>query len=216
LAAREARGPFSSLREFCARTGLARPLVENLIKAGAFGAMGPARELLWELNEIGNTGARRRERRQAMNGQLALPEAEAGGATVRLPVMTTREEAASELATMGVSLKRHPLYFARKKLRAMGVQSYRQLEAMPDGKWVRVAGIVIARQRPPIKSGQTIVFITLEDETGLIEVTVFERIYKKWGKAIFSNNMLVIDGVLQKKGRYGTVVLGRRFQGLRA
>jgi error-prone DNA polymerase len=190
-------------------------MIENLIRAGAFGAMGPARELLWELNEIGNTGARLRERRQARKGQLGLPTAEAKGAAVRLPAMTAREEAASELATMGVSLQRHPLYFARKSLRALGVRSCQQLEALPDGHWVRVAGIVIARQRPPIKSGQTIVFITLEDETGLIEVTAFERIYKRWGKIIFSNDILVIDGVLQKKGRYGTVVLGRRFQGLR-
>ncbi|MBN1458495.1 MAG: DNA polymerase III subunit alpha [Armatimonadetes bacterium] len=215
FAAREAGGPFSSLREFCARTGLARPMVANLIRAGAFAAMRPARELLWELNEIGATGARRRDRRQTAKGQLALPTAETKGATVRLPAMTTREQAASELATMGVSLQRHPLYFARERLHALGVRSCRQLEALPDGKWVRVAGIVIARQRPPIKSGQTIVFITLEDETGLIEVTVFERVYKRWGKTIFSSNILVIDGVLQKKGRYGTVVLGRRFQGLR-
>ena len=97
----------------------------------------------------------------------------------------------------------------------MGALSQVDLEPLPDGRWVRVAGIVIARQRPPIKSGQTVVFITLEDETGLIEVTVFERIYKKWGKVIFSNGALVVDGVLQKRGRYGTVVLGRSFRGLR-
>jgi error-prone DNA polymerase len=57
--------------------------------------------------------------------------------------------------------------------------------------------------------------VTLEDETGLIEVTVFERIYQRWGKVIFSNDVLTVDGVLQRRGRYGTVVLGRRFQGIR-
>ncbi len=97
----------------------------------------------------------------------------------------------------------------------MGVLSREQLDALPDGRRVRVAGIVIARQRPPTRSGRTVIFVTLEDETGLIEVTVFERIYRSWGKVIFSNDVLVVDGILQKRGRYGTVVLGQRFQGLR-
>ncbi|HUU53660.1 MAG TPA: DNA polymerase III subunit alpha, partial [Armatimonadota bacterium] len=213
--AREGGGPFTSLREFCARTGLARPMVENLIKAGAFDGMGARRELLWELNEITNTGARRRDRSQRAGGQLALLEAgrEASPAAA-LPAPSERERAASELAMMGLSVKRHPLSFARERLDEMGVLSQAQLESLPDGRWVRVAGIVIARQRPPTKSGQTVVFITLEDEAGLIEVTVFERIYKKWGKVIFSNGALIVDGVLQKKGRYGTVVVGRSFRGL--
>ena len=214
--AREEGGNFTSLREFCARTGLARPMVENLIKAGAFDGMGARRELLWELNEITNTGARRRDRSQRAKGQLALLEAAMeGGSEIALPAPSERERAASELATMGVSVKRHPLFFARERLREMGALSRVDLESLSDGRQVRVAGIVIARQRPPIKSGKTVVFITLEDETGLIEVTVFERIYKKWGKVIFSNGALIVDGVLQKKGRYGTVVLGRSFRGLR-
>ena len=216
LDAREEGGPFTSLREFCAGTGLARPMVENLIKAGAFDGMGRRRELLWELNEITNTGARRRDRSQRAKGQLALLEAATeGGSGVGLPAPSERERAASELAMMGMSVKRHPLFFARGRLREMGALSQVDLEPLPDGRWVRVAGIVIARQRPPIKSGQTVVFITLEDETGLIEVTVFERIYKQWGKVIFSNGALIVGGVLQKRGRYGTVVLGRSFRGLR-
>ncbi len=282
LAAREADGPFLSLRGFCARTGLPRPMVENLIRAGAFDAMGGSRRrLLWELNEICNTGARRRDRAQQVNGQLALvmgqvadlpyhegqrgdesvgqepvarsamadrhpgpPKAGLGAPCPRengeilrsllrqgyagqaaqndnhstmpdLAPLTEREEVASELAMMGVSVRRHPLYFAREKLRALGVVSRNQLDALPDGKRVRVAGIVIARQRPPIKSGHTVVFITMEDEAGLLEVTVFERVYQQWGKVIFSHSALIVDGVLQKKGRYGTVILGERFQGFR-
>jgi len=80
---------------------------------------------------------------------------------------------------------------------------------------VRVAGIVISRQRPPIRSGHTVIFITMEDETGLLDVTVFERAYEKWGKEIFSSSALIVDGVLQKRGRYGTVILGERLRGFR-
>ena len=95
----------------------------------------------------------------------------------------------------------------------MSTISRAQLDPLPDGRRVRVAGIVIARQRPPTRSGRTVIFITLEDETGLIEVTVFERVYQRWGKVIFSSSALIVDGILQKRGRYGTVVLGRRFRG---
>jgi len=78
LAARAEGGPFHSLRDFCARADLARPMVENLIKAGAFdGLRLSRRQLLWELHEICRTGARRRDRLQQRNGQLALLGAEA-------------------------------------------------------------------------------------------------------------------------------------------
>ncbi len=216
IAAREDGGPFRSLRDFCARTNLARPMVESLIKAGAFDSLGQRRELLWQLTEITVTGARHRDRNDRLGGQLPLLADNPGGhGGICLPLATERERAASELAMTGISVTRHPLDFARERLRKMGVLNRSQLDSLPDGRHVRVAGIVIARQRPPIKSGQTVVFITLEDETGLIEVTVFERIYKQWGKVIFSNSALIVDGILQKRGRYGTVVLGRRFRPLR-
>jgi error-prone DNA polymerase len=216
LRAREAEGPFLSLRGFCERTGLARPMVENLIRAGACDGLGPSRrKLLWELQEICATGARRRERAQHGNGQLALAMGEEQGRAPALPALSEREEASGELATMGVSVKRHPLFFARERLKAMGVVSRTQLDALPEGRQVRVAGIVISRQRPPTRSGRTVIFVTLEDETGLTEVTVFERVYERWGKVIFSSSALVVDGLLQRRGRYGTVVIGERFQAFR-
>ena len=224
VSARERGGSFRSLRDLCARTNLPQPMVEALIKVGALDSIGPRREMLWELHEIVTTGARRRDRRQETNGQVALLEA--GFAVPQalacrpkpaptLPSPTCREAMASELAMTGVSVTSHPLCFARERLGKLGVMLRSQLDALPDGRRVRVAGIVIARQRPPTKSGQTVIFITLEDETGLIEVTVFERIYQRWGKVIFSSNALVVDGILQKRGRYGTVVLGWSFQAFR-
>jgi error-prone DNA polymerase len=220
LSARESGGPFSSLRDLCARANLPQPMVESLIKAGALDRLGPRRELLWELHEIVTTGARRRDRSRQMNGQVALLGAgfvnpASAGFTKPAPILpspTRREKMASELAMTGISVTSHPLCFARERLSKLGVIVRAQLDSLPDGRRVRVAGVVIARQRPPTKSGQTVIFITLEDETGLIEVTVFERIYQRWGKIIFSSNALVVDGILQKRGRYGTVVLGRSFR----
>jgi len=216
LEARNRGGAFQSLRDFCARTGISRPMVENLIRAGVFDSLSSSRrQLLWELNEICSTGARRRDRSQQLNGQLALLSPSAAvGPSAALPPITEREETAFEMAMTGVSTKRHPLYFSRDKLRAMGVIPRAQLDPLPDGRRVSVAGIVIARQRPPTRSGRTVIFVTLEDETGLIEVTVFERTYQQWGKVIFSSSALVVDGILQKRGRYGTLVVGERFRPL--
>jgi error-prone DNA polymerase len=61
--------------------------------------------------------------------------------------------------------------------------------------------------RPPTKSGQTVIFITLEDETGLSEVTVFERVYRQYGPVIFSHHALLVEGELQTEGRYGVTIL---------
>jgi error-prone DNA polymerase len=222
LSARESEGPFRSLRDLCARTNLPQPMVEALVKAGALDGIGPRRELLWELHEIVATGARRRDRGQEVNGQIGLlnptpyplPASGEGAIALapNLPSPTQRERMASELAMTGVSVARHPLCFARERLRRMGVMLSSQLDSLPDGRRVRVAGIVIARQRPPTKSGRTVIFVTLEDEAGLVEVTVFERVYQRWGKVIFASNALVVDGILQKRGRYGVVVLGRSFR----
>jgi error-prone DNA polymerase len=191
-------------------------MVENLIQAGAFDSLGVSRrEMLWDLQEIYASGAHRAIRQQQRNGQLALPVTrEEAVKAVALPMPTEREDVASELAMTGVSVRRHPLYFARERLRSLGVVARAQLDGLPEGRRVRVAGVVISRQRPPTRSGRTVIFVTLEDETGLIEVTVFDRVYQKWGKTIFSHSALVVDGVLQKRGRYGTVVLGDSFRAL--
>jgi error-prone DNA polymerase len=219
--AARAQRPFRSLRDFCARTGIARPMVDNLIRAGAFDAFGPRRELRWELSELCITGARRTDRVRHRVGQtFSLPLA-AGlppnnpADIPALQAMTEREETRAELATTGLSVTRHPLYFARARLKALGVVSRRQLDALPDGRWVKVAGVVISRQRPPTKSGAVVVFITAEDETGLLDITVFDRVYQQYGKAIFSHPALVVAGRLQKKGRYGTVVVAERVEGLK-
>jgi error-prone DNA polymerase len=150
LAAREQGGPFHSLREFCSRAAISRPMVENLIKAGAFDSIGRSRRsLLWELNEITTTGARHRDRMQEARGQLALMNEPASTtAPVALPRPTEREDIASEMAMTGVSIKRHPLYFARERLREMGVLSRAHLDALPARPRCR------HRHRPPATADQ--------------------------------------------------------------
>jgi len=62
-----------------------------------------------------------------------------------------------------------------------------------------VAGLVIRPHRPPTRSGRTVVFLTLEDETGLLDVTVFESVYQKYGKVIYNNPLLLVTGEISRR-----------------
>ncbi len=68
------------------------------------------------------------------------------------------------------------------------------------GQRVRVAGLVIRPHRPPTKSGKTVVFFTLEDETGLLDATMFERVYQRCGAAVFTQPVVTLGGRLDRRG----------------
>jgi DNA polymerase III alpha subunit len=74
------------------------------------------------------------------------------------------------------------------------------LARLPHGARVTTAGTVICRMRPPTKSGVTVVFITLEDETGLIDTVLFPNVYDQYGAAAFASDLLVVEGKLQREG----------------
>jgi len=206
-----AQGPFTSLEDLHRRArAVPLPLWENLIKCGALAELGEKRRLLWELQALD----RRRGRPEA-GEQLELFAPEAGTpAAPALPPHSFMEEVSLELGLLGMSTRCHPMYFCREELAGRRVTAGRALYELPHGRWVRVAGMVIARQRPPTRSGQTVVFVTLEDESGLIEVTVFPRVYERYGQVIFDSNALVVEGRLQKEDRYGVAVVASHLERL--
>jgi DNA polymerase III alpha subunit len=199
LAARK-HGPFTSLADFWARANVPRPVAENLIRCGALDSFGPKRALLWHLQALARSNGPGRQMRLFEEENPPLP----------FRPHTLREEAGLQLSMLGISLKCHPTYFCREQLLRLGVTPSARLSGRPHGSRVKVAGICIARMRPPTKSGQTVIFITLEDETGLSEVTVFERVYQKYGPVIFSNDALLVEGRLQTQGRYGITILAEK------
>jgi len=199
LAARK-HGPFTSLADFWARANVPRPVAENLIRCGALDSFGPKRALLWQLQALARSNGPGRQMRLFEEENPPLP----------FRPHTLREEAGLQLSMLGISLKCHPTYFCREQLLRLGVTPSARLSGRPHGSRVKVAGICIARMRPPTKSGQTVIFITLEDETGLSEVTVFERVYQKYGPVIFSNDALLVEGRLQTQGRYGITILAEK------
>jgi error-prone DNA polymerase len=178
------RGEFVSLRDFYLRTRLEREAVENLILAGAFDFLGtPKRELIWELGRI---------IRQA-NDSLPL---EFPSYQVPLPGMTLAEGISAEYDIQGLSAGHHPMEVFRPNLQD-GILKSSQIPAVSSGARVRAAGCVVCRQRPVTAKGH--VFITLEDECGLVNVILRPWVYEKYRQIARLEPFIIVEGMLQKK-----------------
>ena len=102
---------------------------------------------------------------------------------------------------LGFSPTSHPLQFWRKALTDQGILPNSEIKRIRSTKrLLRAAGWIIRPHTPPTKSGETVVFFSLEDETGLLNVTVFPRIYERFGHLIYSHPLLVVEGRKDKRG----------------
>jgi error-prone DNA polymerase len=110
---------------------------------------------------------------------------------------TEGEDIAADYAHVGVSLGRHPLFLLRSRLDAVGVTTARAVAELPAGARVRAAGLVITRQRPSSASGVT--FVTLEDETGYVNLVVWERLAERARRALLGARLLGVVGTVQKE-----------------
>ena len=155
LAARGERS-FADLVDFCRRTRLPRPLVSDLIRAGALDGVGVAkRQLLWALGGL-------QYDEDVLVEALDIP--------ADLPDLTEGEAMSWDYELLGLSPDDHPLRLWRTRLRSQDVLSVAELTAQPTGRLVKVAGMVVVRQAPPTAKGH--LFITLEDETGLVNLII--------------------------------------------
>jgi error-prone DNA polymerase len=188
--------PFRSLFDFLSRTRLPREAAERLILAGAFESFGLSRRaLLWQLGLILLP--------RGAQVPLDLPtEAE----MVRLPPMSAWERMAAEFATLGLSPRQHPLALLRPHL-PRSVCSSVELAKRHAGEWVRVAGMVVCRQRPETAKG--ILFLSLEDEFGLINVVVPVAVQARSRVILRTAPFLLVAGRLQRQGSVITVVAAR-------
>jgi len=112
--------------------------------------------------------------------------------------MKDAEHVVHDYAATSLSLKAHPVSFVREKLTQLHIVSTDQLASLKDGDTVRVAGLVLVRQRPGTAKG--VCFITIEDETGTANLVVFENLFDKYRKEILSSRLLMVEGKLQIEG----------------
>jgi len=114
-----------------------------------------------------------------------------------------RQRSLNECLSMSVFCSSHPLISLRPLLRKQKVVTADELRRIPSNYRVRLCGIQIIRHTPPTKSGKRVMFITLEDETGLFDVVVFSRSLERYAKTIIQSEVLTIEGRLQRQGTYG-------------
>ncbi|HWG74137.1 MAG TPA: error-prone DNA polymerase, partial [Acidimicrobiales bacterium] len=156
-AARTESGAFAGVEDVVRRTGISSVQAEALATAGAFGCFGLSRrEALWTAGPVARAGAAR------------LPGLVSGAEPPDLPGMAPVEVNRTDLWATGVSTDSHPVEYVRAELDAAGVVSAAHLASLPGGCHVNVGGVVTHRQRPATAQG--VVFLSLEDETGLVNV----------------------------------------------
>ncbi|MGH9176389.1 MAG: DNA polymerase III subunit alpha, partial [Vicinamibacterales bacterium] len=198
LAKERARGgPYRSLIDLARRTrlppGRRREMVEHLILVGACDSFGlRRRELLWQLG-LFMPDKRLGGRTRPTAWQLAL-DLPTEPDMAALPELTDWERMIADYDILGLSSRYHPLALLRPIL-PKGLAKATELEGLPDGGFVRLAGLVVCRQRPGTAQGM--LFMLLEDETGLTNVIVHPPLYEKRRSIVRGNPFLLIAGRLQ-------------------
>ena len=176
-------------------TGLADRVLEKLADADAFRSIGiDRRQALWEVSIKDRPTA-------VFKGKEPAEE------QVSLPAMHLSEHVLQDYAATSLSLKAHPVSFVRDQLDQLRIRSTISLQDMRDGDKVKVAGLVLVRQRPGTASG--ICFITIEDETGTANLVVFQNLFDRDRKEIIQAKLLMVDGQVQREGEVIHVVVKR-------
>ncbi|MFN2526625.1 MAG: DNA polymerase III subunit alpha [Actinomycetota bacterium] len=198
LAAR-AEAPFVSLEDLWRRTTLSRPVLENLVHIGALDAVdGRARrELLWTARALGESTTR--PSRPGEQLQFALDQA-VTPQLPSLPAYTPLEETEAELEVTGIDAHRHLMELYEPIVSELGCISAADLGGCRNDSEVWVAGVKVSSQTPAIRSGQRIIFLTLDDPSGPIDVTIFERVQPRCARTVFHSWLQVVRGVVRKRG----------------
>ncbi|MGW6940320.1 DNA polymerase III subunit alpha [Streptomyces xanthophaeus] len=196
--------PYNGLQDFWQRARPALPTAERLIQIGALDALrGPLtrRDLLLQAAELHS-----HTRARPADGQLPL-----GGALVTadpsgLPEMTSREALNAEISILSIDVSQHLMTHHHRLLREIGATDAAHLKTMYPGQKVLVAGVRASTQTPPIPSGKRVIFVTLEDGSGLVDLAFFEDSHDAVAHTVFHSALLLVRGTVEARGPRRTVV----------
>jgi error-prone DNA polymerase len=193
----EARGdgPFRLPRDLVQRAEVDRESLLHLARAGALASLGlDRRRAMWEAL----APQERAGRRPLFDGLDDDDDSVAAGDALLLPPTTRQEEVIADYRSAGLSLDAHPLEFERDWLASIGVAPIEEAVAAPEGRRVRIAGIVLTRQRPATAKG--LFFLTIEDETGPANVVVYPDVWEAAPPLARRAAVLVVRGRIQRRG----------------
>jgi error-prone DNA polymerase len=171
---------YESVAGFARRTGLSHAVLTRLSRADAFQSLEPNRRAaLW----------------QSLPGQLALFDVD--DPAVTLDRLSPREEVSADYRNLGLSLRDHPMKFFRPRLETARVTTAAGLGALAHGRRVRVAGLVLVRQRPATANGIT--FVTLEDETGVSNLIIHPKVWERFHRIARRAQAMIAQGTVQRR-----------------
>ncbi|MFI6056343.1 DNA polymerase III subunit alpha [Streptomyces violascens] len=196
--------PYASVQDLWQRARPSLPTAERLAQIGALkAAAGNAtrRDLLLQLTEL-----HRQMRTRPGTGQLPLDTTLLSQGASGLPEMTGREQLGAELEILSMDVSRHLMDYHHRLLSELGATPARRLAQLHAGQRVLVAGVRASTQTPPIASGKRVIFVTLEDGTGLVDIAFFEDSHAACAHTIFHSGLLLIQGTVERRGPRRTVV----------
>jgi error-prone DNA polymerase len=184
--------PYPDIEEVWRRTGVPAAAIERLAAADAFRSMGlDRRQALWD--------ARALVKGPALPLFQAADQREQGGEPeVLLPAMALSEHVVADYQTLRLSLKAHPVSFLRERLARQGSLAAEVVQRARDGQRAATTGIVLVRQRPGSAKG--VVFMTLEDETGIVNAVVWPKTMEAFRKVVLRGRLVTVKGRIQRAG----------------
>ena len=202
IVAARSRRPFTSLEDFARDTGLPKRALILLADADAFRSLGlDRREALWAVRRLPD--------------DVPLPLFETAAAREQpdeqakpLPLMPLPEQVVADYQTIRLSLKGHPMQFLRGMFSRERVIPCRNVCHRNDKLSVRCAGVVLVRQRPGSAKG--VVFMTLEDETGIANIVVWPKVMEKYRKEVMGARLILVEGYIQSSPEEVTHLVAQR------
>jgi error-prone DNA polymerase len=187
------QGKFTSVRDLMLRTNVSRPILENLVKVGACDQFGGRASLLLELSDLLQLSCK------LSRGKKSLFEYEQPRPCIRDDIQcdNPKYKMLVERELLYLDLSAHPLDFCNLN---DGFTRIKDLPTIAAGKIVKIAGSVIRYQTPPTRNGKRVVYVIMEDGTGIADVTVFSDVQERCGHVLFQEEWLVVKGKIQRRG----------------
>jgi error-prone DNA polymerase len=197
IAAARADRPFTSIDDLWRRVSVPSAALVQLAEADAFrpGLELARREALWAIKALRDEPL---PLFAAASAREANPMAELDEPAVILRPMTAGGEVVEDYGHVGLTLRSHPVCFLRDELRQRRIVSCNEAMEARDGRWLESAGLVLVRQRPGSAKG--VMFITLEDETGIANLVVWTTVFEKYRRVVLSAGMIAVRGRIQREG----------------
>ena len=213
IISRREKRPFTSLRDFVLRVEAARPVLENLVKVGALDDFSSRGAMLAEIPTLlqlkqrirkgiviaspDEIGARQSPSPSSCHKIATSPAAPRDDITCLQACPDIKQRLLAERELLSLDLSAHPLDFIRLD---GSFTRIKDLPSVPTGHTVKIAGSVIRYQTPPTRTGRRVVYIILEDGTGVADVTVFSDVQEKCGRVLFRAGWMEVRGKIQRRG----------------